>query len=60
MICKQEGCKEKATFRYTWPGKDEAGACDEHAPQLAALANAIGMRLQLIPLPVEETARDEG
>lgn len=43
-------CQNKAEYRYTWPGKDESLICDEHIGKLKAVANAIGMHLQVIPL----------
>lgn len=43
-------CGQHAAFRFTWPGKDEAFTCVDHAMQLAGVANAIGLHLQLIPL----------
>lgn len=49
-MCKQEGCSEPATFRYTWPGKDESCVCVEHATKLKSVADAIGLHLQLIPI----------
>lgn len=46
-----EGCNKKADFRYTWPGKNESYICHGHAGSVEAIANAIGMSLQLIPIP---------
>jgi hypothetical protein len=43
-------CKNHATFRYTWPGKDESFACLEHAAQLQKIASILGMYLQIIPI----------
>lgn len=43
-------CGEFAAFRYTWPGKDEAHICVDHAAQLMGVARAISLPLQLIPL----------
>lgn len=50
MKCDQDKCEAEATFLYTWPGKDQAGVCFEHAVSLKAIANAIGLYLQLIPI----------
>lgn len=50
MKCNQDKCGNDATFRFTWPGKDEAGICGEHAPKLLNIADAIGLYVQLIPL----------
>lgn len=43
-------CPEPAIARYTWPGRDEALACEQHARQLAWVAKGMGMHLQLIQL----------
>lgn len=43
-------CGALACFRYTWPGRDEAFVCLEHAVGLANVARAIGLHLQLIPI----------
>jgi hypothetical protein len=54
-------CGRFAAVRYTWPGKDEAYACIEHAQQLAGIANAMGLHLQMrtvaLPASLEEHAR---
>jgi hypothetical protein len=50
---KGERCQGPALFRYTWPGRDEAFACLEHAAQLLGVAEAIGMHLQLTPLEAQ-------
>jgi hypothetical protein len=43
-------CGQMAAFRYTWPGKEEAHACVDCALQVSAVADAISLPLQLIPL----------
>ena len=43
-------CKKDAKFRYTWPGRNEAVCCEEHAGQIQAVANAIGCYIQMILL----------
>lgn len=43
-------CGEDAALRYTWPGRDEAFICIGCAPRLAAIADAMGLHLQMIPL----------
>ncbi len=48
-------CQNHAAFRFTWPGKDESVACVDHARQLASVANAIGLHLQLIPISYRAT-----
>ena len=47
-------CPNKAEFRYTWPGKDEAFICQEHAFKMRRIVEAMGMYVQIIPLtPIE-------
>jgi len=48
--CNQVGCGNLGAFRFTWPGEDEAEICVIHAPGILAVAKAIGMHLQLIPI----------
>lgn len=48
-------CKATAVVRYTWPDADEKKACAVHAVAITLVANAVDLRLQLIPLPVELT-----
>lgn len=43
-------CGRDALVRYTWPGKDESYACEEHARGIAAVAHHIGLHLQMILL----------
>lgn len=50
MKCSQIGCTTSAMYRYTWPGKDEAFICDQHVAKLRAVADALGMHLQVIEL----------
>jgi len=50
IICGQEGCRNYAAYRYTWPGRDEAALCTEHVNTLRATADAIGLHLQVVPL----------
>lgn len=45
-----EKCKEPARFRFTWPGRDETLICETHLPKLRAVAQALGLHLQIIPL----------
>lgn len=37
-------------FRYTWPGKDEAFCCAEHAFGITRVAKVIGCHLQMHPI----------
>lgn len=48
MAAKQ--CEAEAAYRYTWPGRDESFICAEHSERLRAVANAMGLPLQIIPL----------
>lgn len=52
MKCNQAGCEKLAAFLYTWPGKDQAGICEEHAPKARGIAEAMGLYLQMIPVTV--------
>lgn len=53
MDCNQKGCSSPAAYRYTWPGTDEAGICEAHAEKAKAIASAMGLHLQMIPLEPE-------
>lgn len=45
-------CGEYAVYRYTWPGRDEALICEVHSKMLRGVANAMGLPLQLVPVPL--------
>lgn len=47
-------CPCVATHRYTWPGRDEAFVCKEHADMVRTVAAAMGLTLQLIELDLPE------
>lgn len=47
-------CTNPATYRFTWPGKDENYVCTLDAIRLLNVSNALGMYLQLIPLAPDE------
>ena len=47
-------CDNPASYRFTWPGKDESLVCEEHVHCLKAVAKAIGLHLQVIPLSEED------
>lgn len=47
---KEIRCEMPPMFRFTWPGRDEAYICLEHAEKLKSIANALGFHLQLIPV----------
>lgn len=57
-VCSQEGCSEPGAYRYTWPGKDEALACQKHAVPIQGLAAAMGMHIQTIPLEPDNVAEE--
>jgi hypothetical protein len=48
--CNQEGCNNPAAYRFTWPGKAEAGICGQHVQKLVQVAEAMGLPLEVIPL----------
>ena len=54
-LCNQHGCSSAAVGRFTWPGREEQGICQAHLPQLLGVADAIGLHLQVVPLPQQET-----
>lgn len=47
-------CQNKASHRFTWPGKPESFICADHLPKLQGVAEAMGMPLQTIPLHESE------
>jgi len=49
---EQHGCGETAAYRFTWPGHDESVICETHVQKLHAVASAMGLPLQVIPLAV--------
>lgn len=54
MNNEEKTCKNLAKYRYTWPGRDESLICEKHVAKLAAVAEAIGLHLQIIPLSEED------
>ena len=48
--CKQDNCNNVATYRFTWPGKNESFICEKCSKKLLAIATAIGLHVQLILL----------
>lgn len=54
MKCNQHDCNDEAEFLFTWPGKDQQGICGLHSIKLASIAGAMGLHLQLIPIPEPE------
>ena len=57
VLCNQTDCDEIAIYRFTWPGKDEAGICALHARKLRGVAAAIGLHVEMIPLTVGDHAK---
>lgn len=49
-LCNQNGCGKPAAFLFTWPGDDQKGICAACSPKPQAVANAIGLHVQLIPI----------
>lgn len=47
-------CSNKATHRYTWPGRNESFICIDHLTKLQAIAKAMGFPLQTISLHESE------
>lgn len=58
-MCSQviggKSCDRDAVARYTWPGRDETGICAEHVGKLRAVAEAMGLPLQIIPIMKKES-----
>ena len=50
----EKKCTNSAFYRYTWPGNNESYICTEHINKLKAIANAMGLYLQIIELSYEE------
>jgi hypothetical protein len=53
------GCTLPALSRYTWPGRDESFICPIHEIKLRAVAKAIGLQLQIVPLTPAELVNEE-
>lgn len=47
-------CPLLSQYRYTWPGNTEKHVCVVHALQVARVADAIGLPLQMIDVPINE------
>jgi hypothetical protein len=45
--CDQAGCLRPSVGRFTWPGKPEARICEFHIPKLYAVAEAVGLKLEI-------------
>ena len=57
-MSEEKTCKNPARYRYTWPGDDESLICEKHVDKLVAVAEAIGLHLQIIPLSEEDLKLD--
>ena len=57
MTNEKQQCQNEADFRYTWPGRDESYICFDHSTWLMAVASAMGLHLQLIPIVTDEKCR---
>lgn len=55
--CSQKDCDSPANFRFTWPGRDEAGICLPCAIKMQAVIGAMGLYVQMIPLTPEDYLR---
>ncbi len=47
-------CPNPGAFRYTWPGNDEQLICEICVLSLQQVAAALGLYLQIIPVPESE------
>lgn len=54
MKCNQAGCDQRAVYRYAWPGRPEAGICNGHPEQTAAIIAA------MVPLNLCYSKRKRG
>ena len=52
-------CGQPAAYRFTWPGRTESFICEAHSIQLRGVAQAMGLSLQLLRVPVTGTSDDE-
>ncbi len=54
-----EQCQNPGTFKFTWPGRDEAYICASCVKNLKAIAAAMGLYLQIREVPEEEQRQCE-
>lgn len=52
---KKITCAQPAQYRYTWPGQDESYICQSCSVGLGAIANALGLHLQMIPVELSDS-----
>jgi len=50
MKCNQSNCDKNATYLFTWPNENQKGICEECSKKLKAIANAMGLYIQLIKI----------
>lgn len=50
----KQQCPNPGAFRFTWPGRDEAFICATCVEKLKAVAAAMGLYLQIRPIPEDE------
>lgn len=56
--CSTHGCAQPPAFRYTWPGRPEAGLCAACAPKVRAVARALELELELHEVSTRELSDD--
>jgi len=47
-------CPNPGSYKYTWPGRNESYICELHVSQLRNIASAIGLYIQVRPVPEQE------
>lgn len=47
----EKQCQNPGVFKFTWPGRDEAYICASCVEKLKAVVSAIGLHLQIRPVP---------
>ena len=52
--CQQRNCDDDATFKFTWPGRDQAAVCATCALTVRGVANAMGLHVQFLVIDGEE------
>lgn len=52
--CSKKDCDNAASYRFTWPGEDEEGICEEHRSILCSGALLMGFHLQVLPIEQKE------
>lgn len=49
-MSKETGCQNLADFMFSWPGQGPSFICNEHVPKLRAVANAMGLKIEIIQI----------